>query len=93
MIERLARARERASRQGGSVEEWIRKWWHYDCARYQTKKPQAPAAAPTRTPAPGELCNSFDTDEMMEAALRRSLRLAGGLSDDPNVPIPPSLRM
>ena len=93
VIERLARARERASRQGGSVEDWIRKWWHYDCTRYQTKKPETPATASTRAPAPGELCNSFDTDDMMEAALRRSLRLAGVLGDDPNAPIPPSLRM
>lgn len=91
VIERLARARERASRQGGSVEEWIRKWWHYDCARYQERKPQAPAAAPSRAPAPGELCNSFDTDDMMEAALRRSFREAGLFEGELGDKIPPNL--
>ena len=82
LYDRLDRATFHAAKSGDDPLQVLLGWWHRDRVNY----------APERRPRVGELGNSFDTDDMMEAALRRSLREAGIL-EDPDAPIPPSLRM
>ena len=72
---RLSRAATYADEQGRSVAVVLLDWWDQDRRRNPRSRPPAQTPKPT-APTPSGIdfsCNSFDTDDFFQAALKKSM--------------------